>query len=197
MLVEAEIGSERGLGLSVLQGAFSSRVCDSRSFQKRGSWCRGSRRSEHRSEPCAGGNERKLRSLKVFFGSPISNNMTEMVQKSPQAPTQHHQTTRGEICGYLPCLRLLIPSTGSDGGVLSLTEDMAGVPLTSLVQIGHNSALFESPEVTSRHYERFRERIAEDNATINNQRDEKVGKSRECGIGPGGDSRGCGEGPIM
>lgn len=60
----------------------------------------------------------------------------------------------------LPCLRLLTPSAGSGEGALSLTEDMAGVPLTSFVQIGHDSALFESPTpVTSRHHGRTPKRL--------------------------------------
>lgn len=37
MWAEAEIGSERDLGLSVLQDAFSFRVCDSRPFRRRDS----------------------------------------------------------------------------------------------------------------------------------------------------------------
>lgn len=66
MRVEAEIGWERDLESSVLQVAFSFRVYDSRSFQRRGSWCRGFRQYGHRSGPYADDSERKLRSLKHF-----------------------------------------------------------------------------------------------------------------------------------
>lgn len=66
MWVEAEIGSERDLGLSVLQDAFSFHVCDSRPFRRRDSWYRVSRRYGHRSEPCAGDSGHKLRNLRDF-----------------------------------------------------------------------------------------------------------------------------------
>lgn len=67
MWVEAEIGSEQDLGLSVLQDAFSFRVCDSRPFQRRDSWYKVSRQYGHRSEPYAGDSGHKLRSLRDFW----------------------------------------------------------------------------------------------------------------------------------
>lgn len=65
--VEAEIGSERDLGWSELQDAFSFHVYDSRTFQRRDNWCRAFRRNGHHSEPCAGGSGRKPQSLSVFL----------------------------------------------------------------------------------------------------------------------------------
>jgi hypothetical protein len=83
------------------------------------------------------------------------------------------QADRGH-CKRLPCLRLLTPSAGSGEGALSLTEDMVGVPLTSFVQIGHDSALFESPAPV--HFKASwanSKTIAEDNATNNEIKKQK------------------------